>query len=346
MPVSPKQLAQLLARTIPAGLPILITGSPGIGKTDIVRQSSEVANADFVVTHPVVEDPTDRKGIPWGNPKTESCTWLIDHVTKQLCTATKRTVWLMDDLGQATPAVQAAHMQWLLNRGVNGHKLSDFVTIVAATNRRVDRAGVSGILEPVKSRFASIVELEPNLNDWARWAFDNNIPAMLIAFLNFRPDIFSKFQATADLTNSPIPRTWAAVANLEAIALPPDVESVAMSGAVGEAAATEYLAFRKLANGLQNVDAIILNPKGAEIPSKLDVLYATMVALAAKSNDKTFPAIVTYAERLVDADRGEFAVLMIRECIRRDDSGKISHSTAFVRLSSGRVGDLYLGKYN
>jgi len=51
-------------------------------------------------------------------------------------------------------------MQLILGRCINGHKVSDHVTFLAATNKKSDRAGVSGILEPVNSRFAAIVELQ------------------------------------------------------------------------------------------------------------------------------------------------------------------------------------------
>lgn len=40
MSITPSKLASLLAAMIPARLPLLITGSPGIGKSDIIAQSS------------------------------------------------------------------------------------------------------------------------------------------------------------------------------------------------------------------------------------------------------------------------------------------------------------------
>ena len=78
----------------------------------------------------------------------------------------------MDDLGQAPPAVQAAAMQLILARRINGSLVSDEVCFVAATNRKNDKAGVARILEPVKSRFAAIVELTPCVEEWATWAAD------------------------------------------------------------------------------------------------------------------------------------------------------------------------------
>jgi hypothetical protein len=339
--VSPKQLAELLAVTIPAGLPILITGMPGIGKTEITREAALAADADFVVTHPVVEDPTDRKGIPWGDPKSQSCVWYADETTKQLCNAKKRTVWLMDDLGQATPAVQAAHMQWLLNRGVNGHHLSDLVTIVAATNRRIDRAGVSGILEPVKSRFFAIVELVASLADSRNWAFDNGWPATLIAFLSFRPEFLAKFEPSADLTNSPLPRTWSHVAEIEKLKLSDAVQHAAFAGAVGEAAAVDYIGFRKLAASITSIEEILLNPDKVEIPKEPSQLYATVVGLSMRATDKNFSRIGVYAQRLVDTKRGDFAVLLIRDITRRNP--KLTYSDTFIKLNSGEIGKLITG---
>jgi hypothetical protein len=51
---------------------------------------------------------------------------------------------------------------------------------------REDRAGVSGILEPVKSRFTTIIEMEPDVDDWTNWATSNNIRPEIIAFIRIR----------------------------------------------------------------------------------------------------------------------------------------------------------------
>src|SRR5271166_284314 len=61
----PSQLRALLAKTIPAHEPLLISGAPGVGKSDIVAQACAEANADCLIMHPVVSDPTDFKGLPW-----------------------------------------------------------------------------------------------------------------------------------------------------------------------------------------------------------------------------------------------------------------------------------------
>ena len=342
MAMNPKQLRSYLVATLGAGLNSLITGAPGIGKTDIIREAATLLNADVILSHPAVEDPTTVAGLPWMEQGATEASFRPFGNTAKALRATKKTVWFLDDLGQSTPAVQAGYMQWLLGGELNGNKLPSCVTMVAATNRRIDRAGVSGILEPVKSRFASIVELETNVDDWSQWAFGHNIPSMLIAFLRYRPELLMKFEPTADLTNSPVPRTWAHLAQLEALTLPADVEAIAMSGAVGEGASTEYLAFRQMANSLVNLDAILLNPDTAPIPSKPDQLYATSIGLAGRTNAKTFPRVATYANRLVSEEHGEFAVLMVRAALDRDP--KLAHTDTFIRIASTSIGDLISGR--
>lgn len=340
--MTPKQLSAFLSRAIPARLPILITGAPGIGKSDLVAQAAEEAKADLILSHPAVADPTDAKGLPWPVANTGEATFLPFGELAQAIKATKPTVWFLDDLGQASPAVQASFMQLLLARRVNGHKLPECVSFVAATNRRTDKAGVTGILEPVKSRFASIVELEANLDDWCQWAIGAEIPPTLIAFLRFRPDLLSLFKPSADLVNCPSPRTWSHVAKLEALHLPSTVENAAFAGAVGEGGAVEYLAFRKMAASLVSVDQILLNPSKAPLPNQPNELYAISVALGAKANEQNFDRVVTYAERLYGAKKGEFSALIMRDSERRNP--KLHACDAYVKMACGPLGQLISGE--
>lgn len=344
MQLTPSQLITFLTAAVLARLPILITGQPGGGKTDITELVKDATGYDLLTSHPTVSDPTDFKGLPFANGQSTEATFLPFGDLSQAINATRPLIWFFDDLGQAPPSVQAACMQLFLARRINGHKVSDFVTFVAATNRRTDRAGVSGILEPVKSRFASIVELVPDIDSWCNWAFSHDIPATLIAFLRFRPDLLSDFKPTADMTNSPIPRTWANLAKLELLNLPAQLEIVAMGGAVGEGPAVEYIAFRRMFQSLTSIDTILLDPKNCKLPTAPNELYATCTALASKATDVTLSRIGIYAQRLVDASRGEFAVLLMRDCIRR--TPKLQHTDAFVRISSGPLGQLISGMEN
>ena len=339
----PIELATLLANAIPAGLPILVVGAPGVGKSDIVAQAAKAAGADLIVSHPAVSDPTDAKGLPWVSADQTSARFLPFGDLAAAVKAPTRTVWFLDDLGQAPASVQASFMQLLLARRVNEHVLPPCVTFVAATNRRTDRAGVSGMLEPVKSRFGAIVDLEPNLDDWCAWALTHNIQPQIIAFLRFRPELLNKFSPTADLTNSPIPRAWAHASKLMHLNLEAEVQKQAIRGAVGEGAAVEFFGFLQVYGELPDLDEIIAKPNGwGFVPKKPATLYAVVTGLATKAKAATLGPIIEYAERLADKGHGEFAALLLRDIIRRDAS--MMSLSPFVSVLRGPLGKLIEGR--
>ena len=291
-------LNQFLVFAIQNRLPVLIKGKPGIGKSDIVEQSCKLAGAKLIISHPVVSDPTDFKGLPFASKDGTTAHFLPFGDLNSLIHATEPTVFFLDDLGQASPSVQAACMQLLLARRINGHHVADYVTFIAATNRREDKAAVSGLLEPVKSRFASIIELDIDTEDWVKWALTHNQPTELISFIQFRPALLDNFQPTKDIVNSPCPRTVAAVGKLINAGLPQDLYFEAFKGAAGEAFATEFLAYLKVYITLPSVNSIILDPLNSPVPSEISGKFAISGAIAEKLTPATINPLLTYLQRL------------------------------------------------
>lgn len=326
------QVATLLAQTIPAGLPVLIKGSPGIGKSEAVMQAARAVNADVILSHPAVSDPTDYKGLPWKAEGENSATFLPFGDLEKAIKAEKLTVFFLDDIGQSAPSVQAACMQLLLAREVAGHKISDKVTFVAATNRREDRAGVSGLLEPVKSRFASIIELEADITSWVSWANANNVNPLIVAFLMFKPDLLHAFEASADLTNSPSPRTWARVDKLSQLDLPLEIQLEAYQGAIGKGASIELLAFMDIWASLPDVHQVLLNPDTAPVPDSPAGLYGICGALAAQVSQQTIGAMLRYTQRLPS----EFAAFGIKSASQR--SSIVTKTPAYIQWITSDAG--------
>lgn len=291
-----KQLGSLLTFMLENNLPVLIKGAPGIGKSDIVEQCSSKLGYELIISHPVVADPTDYKGLPFAVDG--KAMFLPFGDLERLLDAKKPVIYFLDDLGQATPAVQSAVMQLLLARQINGHKISPEVRFIAATNRRSDRANVSGILEPVKSRFASIVELEVNVPDWVEWAWKNSMPFELISFIQFRPELLSNFVPSRDIENSPSPRTVAFVGKMLNAGLPSAIQFEAISGAVGQAFAQEYIAFVKCYMQLPTVSEIVANPTGTRLPDSISARYAITGALTNGLDKDNIAPILTYLKRL------------------------------------------------
>ena len=325
--ISPNQLQQALTFSLEHRFNLLIVGAPGIGKTEIINQACDAAGMQMIVSHPVVSDPTDYKGLPFV-VNGDRAEFLPFGDLRQLIEATAPTVFFLDDVGQAPPSVQAAAMQLLLARRINGHLIAEHVRFIAATNRRQDKAGVQGVLEPVKSRFASILHLQTDPEDWIKWALAKELPTELIAFIRFRPELLHDFKPTNDLVNSPSPRTVAFVGQMLNQQLPQALEYAMISGAAGEGFATEFKAFLDIYRSLPNPDLIVLSPDKVEVPEDPSTLYALSGALAKKAGPQNFANIIKYANRMP----AEFSVLTIKDAVNRNQS--LTSTRPFIQWAS------------
>lgn len=317
----PEKLVQFIRAAIRNGRRVLVKGKPGIGKTDMVKQASDAESADLVLMHPAVSDPTDYKGMPAISRDGTEAHFLPFGDLCKLVKATKRTVAFIDDIGQAPPAVQAALMQLIHARAVNGTAISPHVVFMGATNDTTHMAGVSGMIEPLKSRWDTIIEAEVSNDDWCNWALSNGMPSELIAFLRFRPALLSDFKPTKEIKNSPCPRTWASVGMWMNDGIK-DLE--VFMGAVGEGAATELYSFLDMYAQLPSLDAILLDPTGSSVPEKPAALFAVASGLARKATPQNLDRINAYLSRLPK----EFEVMAIRDAHRINKG--ITSCAAFV----------------
>jgi hypothetical protein len=325
--MKPSQLTKYLHFAMVNKLAVLIKGKPGIGKSDIVEQASELAGFELIIDHPVISDPTDFKGLPFATDG--EAHFLPFKNLRKIIEADRPTVYFLDDLGQAPASVQAAVMQLLLARKIGEHKVSEQVTFVAATNRKEDKAAVSGLLEPVKSRFrGGIIELEVDTNDWLKWALGKgDMPLELIAFIRFKPDILNQFVPSKDIVNYASPRTVASVGLVQNAGLPQELEHEVFKGIAGEAFATEYRAFLKLMRELPSLDEIIMNPKSAKLPESAGQTYALCAGLANRASEVNIEPIITYTERL----KPEFSVACIKDATIRHP--EITQTRPYIKWS-------------
>jgi len=319
------QIIKLAEQTIPAGERILLVGPPGVGKTAVMQQAAEAAKADFLALHPVVSDPTDFKGLPAVVDAAEgkSAEFLPYGDLWKMIKAPRRLAVSFEDLGTATNATQAAVMQVIWGGYVGLHKISDLVTFNATTNRRQDRAGVTGLITPLLDRFTTVLTMDFDLDDWSKWAIQNNMPPFLIAFNRFRPDLIGSFDVNSgrDMKKSPTPRSVAGIGRLFNRGI---FDHEIIAGAVGEAYAAEVLGFYKTWSRIPDINEIYLNPNFAPLPEEPDVLFALMAALAHHANESNIEQTVTYLRRL---GKPEYGVACIKDAIVK--APEIKRSNAF-----------------
>jgi hypothetical protein len=305
-------LYNVLPVAIQNNMNILLKGAPGVGKSDVICDIVKQMGFDIMIQHPVVSNPIDFKGLPVSGVVDEKLT--ADFIPygdlQKMMETNKDLVVLFDDLGQAPISVQAAVMQIILAREINGKKISNKVRFIAATNDKTDNAGVSGLITPLLSRFAGIFSIEIDSEAWINWALGNNMPHELIAYIKAKPSMLSTFDPkNKNIQNFACPRT---IANLGRWINNGVINHEVWSGAVGEIFATEFMAFYKICKSIATLPAeIIKNPHSAEIPNKPDVLYFVLTALANKTKDENiFKSVLTYVKRL-PKEYESFAVKLI-----------------------------------
>lgn len=290
--VKPSELKTMLMSMIPEGMPVLIKGSPGIGKSDLIKQCVEELDRidrenggegyDFLKSEPFLKNPIHYTGLP--GIVDGQAEFLPFSDLRLFLNATKPLVVFVDDLGWAANSVQQAVAHLILAREINGEKISDHVRFVAATNRKEDKAGVMSILEPVKSRFLSILQLVVDWEEWVyNWSLDNGVPDILRAFIRTRPDLLDKFEATSDVVNTPSPRTVAHVGKILKMGMPDSLELKSIAGAAGTGFAYEFIGFKNTWHALPDFDKAIHDPDSITIDTEdMSAMYATAIGMASR----------------------------------------------------------------
>lgn len=333
--------SKLLSRN----LSVLVYGPPGIGKTALGRDIASTLNMNLITSHPSIADPVDFKGLPSFSNTTNGSGQLqprADFIPfgqlRDLIEADSPTLWLIDDLIQAPPSVQAAIMQLVHPQGreLDGKKLSKHVRILACSNRRQDRAGGQGFIEPLKQRFVSLY-LEASAEDWITWALGaGNIHPMVTSYIQWRPSHLLIESPSPDFTGSPNPRAWWQVSEVLDAGLEfSEIREILIS-LLGNTVGVEFTGFLRVADKLPDLDRIGTFPMDAEVPSDPAVSFALCAALT--SMDEAPPTnLLRYVSRL----RREYQVLFAKLAGGR--GSKISSSKAFARWMTDNQSILAIG---
>ena len=169
--VSPQEAKTAITHCLALKRPVMVWGAPGIGKSDIVKQIGNDAKREVIDIRLPLWEPTDIKGIPFFNSKSNTMEWAPPA---ELPSDPKsKAILFLDELNSAPPSVQAAAYQLILNRRVGTYKLPEGVSIVAAGNRETDKGVTYRMPAPLANRFVHL-EMRVDFEDWSMWATEKS----------------------------------------------------------------------------------------------------------------------------------------------------------------------------
>jgi hypothetical protein len=287
IPVRPSELVDVVEHVMSVGRPCMIWGPPGIGKSDIIAQIGNRENRPVIDLRLLLMEPTDLKGIPFYDPKTETMKWgKPGELPGEADTELHNAILFLDEINAAPQSVQAAAYQLILNRRVGEYELPEGVSIVAAGNRETDRAVTFRMPSALANRFMHF-ELIVSFEDWQDWAIRNGVNSDVIGFLTAHPNYLFQFDPKSGDKAFATPRSWTFVGEALTDKLSDKLNEVMVAGTVGLGLATEFMTSRRLKGKLPNPRDIVLgkvttlkDDKAIDVSAKYSLVIGMCYAMS------------------------------------------------------------------
>lgn len=345
--MKPSELKQSIYYMAEAGRPVMIWGKAGIGKSRIVYQAAKEMcpkktpnkkGRKVYEFRATLLDPVDLRGLmeivnAAGRRVTSWCppVFLPDK---------PGGVLFIDELPTATPLVQVALYQLILDGRLGEYVLPEDTVIICAGNMEGHRAAVNRMPTPLANRFVHLF-LEVDTNEWIDWAIEADLAIQIIAFIRFRPSLLDTFDPNNTTEKAFCsPRTLEFASDIVKTNPPKNILIHLLRGTIGKGPAEELYGYLDDWKDLPDIKKIMKSPETAEIPAKPSVLYAVIQALAKMVDAQSMGNFLKYANKLESNGKMEFAMAMVTDSTTRDPS--LRNNKAYINDWLVKHPDLYV----
>ncbi len=303
------ELSKSLEKLIESQIPVFVWGSPGIGKSSIIKQIATDKGLEFVDLRLSLLDPTDLKGIPFFDKDNHEAVWASPNFLPK--NPDSKGILFLDEINTAPPSVQASAYQLVLDRKVGDYELPKGWSIVAAGNHESDRGVVYRMPPPLANRFVHL-NMEVSFEDWKGWAYSNGIDSSIIAFLHYDESKLFDFDPSKNQKSFPTPRSWEYVHRVLASNIESALLMEIISGAVGSESATAFMSFRKLMSRLPDIEKL-LNGEELEVEHDSQVLFALIAGIISKIKQNSSKEKIDNALKFSLTLPKEFSVMLVKD---------------------------------
>jgi hypothetical protein len=312
--ISASAMVDALNSVLTSGLTPMLVGSPGIGKSDIVKSVAKMHNLKLIDMRLAQSDPTDLNGFPTLQQDgtrmdyAPPTTFPLENMDK---VPQGYDGWLLflDEINAAPPAIQAAAYKLVLDRQIGAHNIHKRVAIVCAGNKATDKAIVNRLSTAMQSRMIHL-NLMVDTASWLDWANSNNIDHRVISFIKYRPELLHKFNPNHADDTFASPRTWEFLSKIISGKVKFNrTDHAVLVGTVGEGPATEFRAFCAVYKDLPDIETMINNPGSITIPKEPGHQYAITTLISHNANEDTITPLMVIIKKLPI----EFQVVVLKD---------------------------------
>lgn len=344
MKVEIPQAISMTAKYLKAGLVPMLHGSPGVGKSSIIRLVAEQFNL-FVIDIRLSQcDPTDLNGFPRVAGERASYlpmnVWPLKGDTPPINPKTKKPYdgWLIffDEANAAPLAVQAASYKIMLERMVGQHDLHERAVMAAAGNLETDGAVVEPMSTALQSRLAHIVLDATDTRAFLDWCAETKKDPRISAYINYRPDNLHTLKADHSDMTFACQRTYEFAERVLKATDVHDPDRLPMlCGVLGDGVGMEFHTYCSEFDKLPKMEDIKRDPKGAMVPEEPSTLWALVSAMAHGMVPENAEPLLTYMGRLPM----EFQMVCMRDAKKRKP--ELTRVPAFAKWLMDSAVNLY-----
>jgi MoxR-like ATPase len=314
--VNAVELEECLTEDLKAGLTPMVSSSPGMGKSDIIRTIAtkfKLKVIDFRVSQC---EPVDMQGYPG----------VLDgrmtfHIPEYFPIEGDKIPdgydgWLLflDEFNSGNKQTEAAAYKLILDREVYKYKLHSRCLIAAAGNLTTDRAIVNTQSTATTSRLTHY-RMRVDHKVWVDWANAHEVDHRIISLIKFKPELLHRFDTSTNELTFPCPRTWEFASKVIIRKATIDhITKTRLAGTIGEGAAVELATYSEIYQNLPTIEQILKNPKsGWKVPTEPSELYAVTTMLAHNSTPDSIEKLILAIKRMPT----DFQVITFKDIYKR-----------------------------
>ncbi len=206
IPALQEILENYLAAEATINYAVKIVGHPGIGKSEVVRQTARKKNFLFIDTRLAFKENIDLGGYPVPDHQAERMIYYRPAFIppETVPAGYDGILWFLDEANRAHPTVIQTLFQIITEKICGEHRLADRTFVVMAGNLGdTDSTTITQFDDAALDGRLAIFHLKPDARNWLRWAHQEGIHPAVTRYIRQYPE-----QLWDETNIHPNPRGW------------------------------------------------------------------------------------------------------------------------------------------